>query len=91
MRFIGLITAEDFLGSAADFPRIPRFAERDCLIADAKTSSMTGIELYKHLIDGMARVPAQTPCDCYPNDVDQNSRLNDGSLLILQAGLMNSI
>ena len=42
-------TVEDF-ASAADFLASSRFAEIACLIADIHMPTMTGVELYRHLI-----------------------------------------
>jgi FixJ family two-component response regulator len=43
-------SAETF-SSAADFLAFPRLAETACLIADVNMPAMTGIELYRHLVE----------------------------------------
>jgi FixJ family two-component response regulator len=43
-------TVEDF-ASAADFLASPRLAETACLIADVHMPTMTGVELYRHLVN----------------------------------------
>src|SRR5712672_1621440 len=49
-------TVEDF-ASAADFLSFPRLAETACLIADVHMPAMTGVELYRHLIDVGRAIP----------------------------------
>jgi len=49
MRSLGY-TVEAF-SSAADLLASPRLVETACLIADVHMSSMTGVELHKHLIE----------------------------------------
>ena len=43
--------------SAADFLASPRLFETACLIADVQMPQMTGIELYKHLIENGHAIP----------------------------------
>jgi FixJ family two-component response regulator len=47
---------EDF-ASAADFLASPRLAETACLIADVHMPAMTGVELYRHLVDAGYAIP----------------------------------
>jgi FixJ family two-component response regulator len=47
---------EDF-GSAADFLGSPRLAETACLIADIHMPAMTGLDLYRHLINVGHAIP----------------------------------
>ena len=56
--------------SAADFLASPQLAETDCLIADVHMPAMTGIELYRHLIDAGRAIPTIL-VTAYPNDVDR--------------------
>ena len=49
-------TVEDF-ASAADFLASPRLAETACLIADVHMPTMTGVELYRHLVDVGYAIP----------------------------------
>jgi DNA-binding NarL/FixJ family response regulator len=51
----------------ADFLASPRLAEAACLIADVQMPVMTGIELYRHLIDTLS-----TPYRHGPRDSDDS-------------------
>ncbi|WP_208648363.1 hypothetical protein [Mesorhizobium hawassense] len=52
----------DIFSSAADFLASPRLAETACLIADIHMPAMTGLELYRRLIDTGQR-DTDNPCD----------------------------
>src|SRR5262245_53940594 len=80
MRSMGY-TVEAF-PSAADFLASPRLAETACLIADIHMPTMTGIELYRHLIDVGRAIPTIL-VTAYPNDVDRARALNDGVVCYL--------
>ena len=43
--------------SAADFLASPRLGETACLIADVQMPAMTGIELYRHLVETGHAIP----------------------------------
>jgi FixJ family two-component response regulator len=75
MRSLGY-TVEAF-PSAGDFLASPRLSETACLIADVHMPVMTGIELYRHLIDAGRAIPTIL-VTAYPNDVDRARALNDG-------------
>src|SRR6267154_3717174 len=62
-------SAEAF-SSAADFLASPQLDETACLIADVNMPAMTGIELYRHLIDAGRAIPTIL-VTAYPNDVDR--------------------
>jgi FixJ family two-component response regulator len=81
MRSLGY-TVEAF-PSAADFLVSPRLAETACLIADVHMPAMTGIELYRHLIDAGRAIPTIL-VTAYPNDVDRAGALNDGVVCYLR-------
>jgi len=81
MRSLGY-TVEAF-PSAADFLASPRLNETACLIADVHMPAMTGIELYRHLIDAGRAIPTIL-VTAYPNDVDQARALNDGVICYLR-------
>jgi len=81
MRSLGY-TIEAF-PSAADFLASPRLAETACLIADVHMPAMTGIELYRHLIDAGRAIPTIL-VTAYPNDVDRAGALNDGVVCYLR-------
>lgn len=69
-------TAEAF-ASASDFLASPRLAETGCLIADVNMPAMTGIELYRHLIEVGRPIPTIL-VTAYPNDADRIRVLNQG-------------
>ncbi|MBV8321539.1 MAG: response regulator [Hyphomicrobiales bacterium] len=81
MRSLGYV-AEAF-PSAADFLASPRLAETACLIADVHMPAMTGIELYRRLIDAGHAIPTIL-VTAYPNDVDQAHALNEGVVAYLR-------
>ena len=74
--------AEDF-ASAAVFLASPRLAETACLIADVNMPAMTGIELFRHLIDVGRAIPTIL-VTAYPNDVDRTRALNEGVVCYLR-------
>jgi FixJ family two-component response regulator len=63
--------------SAADFLASQRLGETACLIADVNMPAMTGVELYRHLLDSGHAIPTIL-VTAYPNDVDRARALNDG-------------
>ena len=81
MRSLGY-TIEAF-PSAAEFLASPRLAETACLIADVHMPVMTGIELYRRLIDAGHVIPTIL-VTAYPNDVDRARALNDGVVCYLR-------
>ena len=68
MRSLGY-TVEAF-PSAADFLKSPRLSETACLIADVHMPAMTGIELYRRLLDA-GHIQSQL---CSSNCGDVSSR-----------------
>ena len=81
MRSLGY-TVEAF-PSAGDFLASPRLAETACLIADVHMPAMTGIELYRHLLDTGHAIPTIL-VTAYPNDADRNRAMNDGVVCYLR-------
>ena len=81
MRSLGY--AAEAFASAADFLASPRLGETACLIADVHMPAMTGIELYRRLIDA-GRVIPTILVTAYPNDVDRVRALNDGVVCYLR-------
>jgi FixJ family two-component response regulator len=69
--------------SAADFLASPRLIETTCLIADVHMPAMTGIELYRHLIEAGYAIPTIL-VTAYPDDVDRARALNDGVVCYLR-------
>jgi FixJ family two-component response regulator len=75
MRSMGY--AVESFPSAAEFLASPRLTETDCLIADVHMPVMTGIELYRQLVDARRTIPTIL-VTAYPNDADRARALNDG-------------
>ena len=69
--------------SAADFLASPRLIETTCLIADVHMPAMTGVELYRHLIEAGYTIPTIL-VTAYPDDVDRARVLNDGVVCYLR-------
>ena len=74
--------AEAF-ASAADFLASPRLVETACLIADVHMPAMTGIELYRQLIEADRAIPTII-VTAYPNDADRDRALKDGIVCYLR-------
>src|SRR6266850_1987932 len=66
MRSLGYTV--DAFASAADFLASPRLGETACLIADVNMPLMTGVELYRHLVDSGHTIPTIL-VTAFPNDV----------------------
>ena len=81
MRSLGY-TVEAF-PSAADFLASPRLAKTACLIADVNMPAMTGVELYRRLVEAGHRIPTVL-VTAYPNDVDRARAVNDGVVCYLR-------
>ena len=75
-------TVEVF-SSASEFLASPHLVETTCLIADVQMPSMTGVELYRHLIDKGYTIPTIL-VTAHPNDVDRARALNDGVVCYLR-------
>ncbi len=73
----------DAFSSAADFLASPRLIETTCLIADVHMPAMTGVELYRHLIEAGYTIPTIL-VTAYPDDVDRARVLNDGVVCYLR-------
>src|SRR5882724_11127859 len=74
-------TVEDF-ASATDFLASPRLAETACLIADIHMPAMTGLELYRHLIDVGHAIPTILVTG-RPDDGEKARALSDGIVCYL--------
>jgi FixJ family two-component response regulator len=81
MRSLGY-TVEAF-PSAVDFLASPRVGDTACLIADVHMPAMTGIELYRRLIEAGRTIPTIL-VTAYPNDVDRDRALTDGVVCYLR-------
>src|SRR5580692_8554478 len=69
-------SAENFLASS-------RLIETTCLVADIHMPAMTGIELYKHLVEVGYTIPTIL-VTAYPDDVERARVLNDGVVCYLR-------
>jgi FixJ family two-component response regulator len=81
MRSLGY-SAEAF-ASAADLLGSPRLIETACLIADVNMPAMSGVALYRHLVEAGHAIPTIL-VTAYPNDVDRVRALNDGVICYLR-------
>jgi FixJ family two-component response regulator len=68
--------------SATDFLGSPHLGETACLIADVNMPVMTGVELYRHLVDSGHTIPTIL-VTAFPNDVQRTRALNDGVVCYL--------
>jgi len=69
--------------SAADFLASPHLVETACLIADVHMPAMTGVELYRHLVDTGHAIPTIL-VTAYPDEGDRSRTLNDGVVCYLR-------
>ncbi len=69
--------------SAADFLASPRLVETACLIADVHMPAMTGIELYRHLIETGHAIPTIL-VTAYPDDDARSLALKQGLICYLR-------
>lgn len=63
--------------SAAEFLASPAFAATACLVADIHMPAMTGVELYRHLIEAGHAIPTIL-VTAHPNDSLQEHMLTEG-------------
>ena len=69
--------------SAGDFLASGRLANTDCLIADVNMPMMSGIELYRHLMNEGHAIPTIL-VTAYPNEVDRARALDEGVMCYLR-------
>ena len=69
--------------SAADFLAAPRLVETACLIADVQMPTMTGIELYRHLIEKGRAIPTIL-VTAYPDDEARARAMKEGVICYLR-------
>jgi FixJ family two-component response regulator len=69
--------------SAADFLASPRLGETACLIADLHMPAMTGLELYRRVIDMGHAIPTIL-VTAYPDNDVRARALNDGVVCYLR-------
>jgi FixJ family two-component response regulator len=63
--------------SAADFLASPKLADTACLVADVHMPTMTGVELYEHLIEAGHAIPTIL-VTAHPNDAVRDRMLTLG-------------
>jgi FixJ family two-component response regulator len=78
-------TVEAF-SSAADFIASPHLIETDCLIADVQMPAMSGVELYRHLVDAGFAVPTIL-VTAQPDAADRARALEEGVVCYLRKPL----
>jgi FixJ family two-component response regulator len=81
MRSLGY-TVEIF-SSATEFLASPGLAETACLIADIHMPALTGLELYRRLIDMGHAIPTIL-VTAYPNEADRARALREGVVCYLR-------
>lgn len=81
MRSLGYTV--DVFPSAANFLASSRLSETACLIADVHMPAMTGLELFRHLIQVGHPIPTIL-VTAYPSDLDRARALNDGVICYLR-------
>ncbi len=81
MRSLGY--AVDAFPSAADLLASPRLVETACLIADVHMPAMTGVELYRRLIETGHAIPTIL-VTAYPDDDVRARALKDGVVCYLR-------
>jgi FixJ family two-component response regulator len=78
-----LMRSLGYFASAADLLGSPRLIETACLIADVNMPAMSGVALYRHLVEAGHAIPTIL-VTAYPNDVDRVRALNDGVICYLR-------
>ena len=68
--------------SAADFLASPLLRATACLVSDVQMPGMTGVELYRHLVDVGHRIPTIL-VTAYPDELTRRRALKDGVVCYL--------
>ena len=68
--------------SAADFMASPLLPATACLVSDVQMPGMTGVELYRHLVDVGHRIPTIL-VTAYPDELTRRRALKDGVVCYL--------
>ena len=76
--------------SAAEFLASPRFAATDCLVADIHMPEMSGVELYRHLVETGREIPTIL-VTAYPDDLVQKRMLSEGVRCYLRKPLEEAV
>jgi FixJ family two-component response regulator len=75
--------AVDVFPSAADFLASSRLREASCLIADVNMPSMTGFELFRHLVQIGHPIPTIL-VTAYPTEADRARAMKEGVICYLR-------
>jgi FixJ family two-component response regulator len=76
--------------SAAEFLASPTFAATDCLVADIHMPEMSGVELYRHLVETGRGIPTIL-VTAYPDDRVQERMLSEGVRCYLRKPLEEAL
>ena len=76
--------------SAAEFLASPRFAATECLVADIHMPEMSGVELYRHLVETGRGIPTIL-VTAYPDDRLQERMLSEGVRCYLRKPLEEAV
>jgi FixJ family two-component response regulator len=76
--------------SAAEFLASSRFAATDCLVADIHMPEMSGVELYRHLVETGRGIPTIL-VTAYPDDRVQERMLSEGVRCYLRKPLEEAV
>jgi FixJ family two-component response regulator len=76
--------------SAAEFLASPKLAATACLVADVHMPAMTGVALYKHLIETGHAIPTIL-VTAYPDDGDRERMLTLGVKCYLPKPLVEAV
>jgi FixJ family two-component response regulator len=69
--------------SGADFLSSAKIIDTGCLIVDVDMPAMTGLELYRRLVEAGRKIPTILVTG-YPNDGDRDRALKDGVVAYLR-------
>ena len=76
--------------SAAEFLASPRIAATDCLVADIHMPEMSGVELFRHLVESGQGIPTIL-VTAYPDDRVQEQMLSEGVRCYLRKPLEEAV
>ena len=76
--------------SAAEFLASPRLAATDCLVADIHMPEMSGVDLYRHLVETGRGIPTIL-VTAYPDDRVQERMLSEGVRCYLRKPLEEAV
>lgn len=76
--------------SAAEFLASPGLAATDCLVADVHMPEMSGVELYRHLVETGRGIPTIL-VTAYPDDRVQERMLSEGVRCYLRKPLEEAV